>query len=90
MIIVEPPRIRKVVPSLRDMENIEDAVWRPVPRWKLYLRDIKKRLTGAKSRGKMPPMMNEGDKMHKPSKLTAWDIAGGTMMMVFIISLLFL
>lgn len=90
MVIIEPPRICKVVPSLRDLENIEDAVWRPIPRWKLYARSIKKRLTGAESRGNMLHMMKETDKMHKPSKLTAWDIAGCTMTMVFIISLLFL
>lgn len=30
MIIIEPPKVRKVVPSLRDLNNIEDAVWYPI------------------------------------------------------------
>jgi len=88
MIIIEPPRIRKVVPSLRDMANIEDAVWRPVPRWKLYARSIKKRLTAGKSRGNMLHMMKETSKM--PSKNEVIEFLGCAMVMLFIISLCFL
>lgn len=40
MMFVEPPRVRKVVPSLVDLNNIEDADWRPIPRYELLWRAL--------------------------------------------------
>lgn len=37
MTIIEPPKVRKVVPSLRDLNNVEDAVWYPVKRNRMNL-----------------------------------------------------
>jgi hypothetical protein len=42
MTVIEPPRVRKAVPSLRDLNNIEDAQWRPLTRFELAVRGIVK------------------------------------------------
>jgi hypothetical protein len=36
--MVERPRKRTVTPSLRDLQNIEDADWKPIPRYVLWWR----------------------------------------------------
>jgi hypothetical protein len=40
MTIVEKPRTHKVVPSLRDLNNIEDAQWRRISKVELVVRRI--------------------------------------------------
>jgi hypothetical protein len=42
MTMIEPPLKRTITPSLRDIANIVDAEWRPIPRyvlvWRAFLR----------------------------------------------------
>jgi len=38
MTMIEHPVKRTVTPSLRELANVEDAVWRPVPRYVLWWR----------------------------------------------------
>ena len=38
MTMIEHPRKRTVTPSQRDLDNIEDAQWRPIPRYVLLWR----------------------------------------------------
>ena len=40
MTIIERPIRRTVTPSLRDLDNIVDAEWRPIPRYVLWWRAI--------------------------------------------------
>ncbi len=41
MVMIEPPKFRKVTPSLVDLANIQDAEWRPMTRFEIFMGKIK-------------------------------------------------
>lgn len=41
IVLVEPPKVRKVTPSLRDTANIEDAQWRKLTRFEMMVGRLK-------------------------------------------------
>lgn len=42
MVIIEPPKKKTVTPSQKDIDNIEDAEWREIGKWEIFIRNIKK------------------------------------------------
>lgn len=44
VVLVEPPRVRKVKPSLRDLANVEDAQWRRLTRFEVAVGRLKWKL----------------------------------------------
>lgn len=59
IVFVEPPKVRKVTPSLRDLANIEDAQWRRLTRFEMMVGRLKWKL-----KNKLLPALDKFFKSH--------------------------